>query len=389
MKQMLKLGFTLAAFAVVSCFLLALVNHFTAPVIMRHETDKTNTGMKSVFPAAESFEEVTDFTKPAGTSITIDALYLAKKDGQVIGAVTKVTGPTYDHATILVGQDLNQTITGMQFLSLSDSPGFGLKAKDSSYKVKSGTTFFGQFTGKEVSAGFKPNVTFDAISGATITSKGVGNILTIATYTAGNYLAEKYKGKAGSGSAPVIKEGLTIDKSEPHSIFTYEDALNDIMKIAAVSNASFTEITIGENEQIGSMIVKKLYTVTVNGKIVAAAASVSGQTYDNGGTVLTVVDADRRILGTRIIELNDSPELGMLNLNSKFYRQFDKKRADDELLSGKAYDAVTGASITSDCIADIVKVGAERAAQLMAANGGKAAPDGSGTYSLNEHYQEE
>jgi Na+-translocating ferredoxin:NAD+ oxidoreductase subunit G len=190
MKQMLKLGFTLAAFAVVSCFLLALVNTITEPVIEQHNIEKANAAMKAVFSDADSFAPVTDFEKSRDTSVTIDNMYLAEKNGSVIGAVTQVSGPTYDRATILVGLDTEGTVTGVQFLALSDSPGFGLKANDPSYKVKSGSTFYGQFTGKKAADGFTPGTSIDAISGATITSKGVANLVTQGTSSAAAYLAE-------------------------------------------------------------------------------------------------------------------------------------------------------------------------------------------------------
>ena len=192
MNKMIKLGLTLAAYAVASCFCLALVNNLTAPAIAKQQSDNLSKGLKIVFADADKFEPVTDF--PASKTASIDAMYIAEKGGKVTGAVTKITGATYDKATMLVGQDLNGTITGVQFLELSDSPGFGQKAKDSSYAISTGKTFYGQFAGKKVQDGFTTGSTFEAISGATITSKGVGVLLTEATAAAGSYLAEKHGG---------------------------------------------------------------------------------------------------------------------------------------------------------------------------------------------------
>ena len=191
--NMIKLGLVLAAYAVASCFCLAIVNNITAPVILQHQCDKVGATLKVVFSDADSFVPVTDFSNESGTA-TIDALYIAKKGDKVTGAVTQITGATYDKATILVGQDLKGTVTGVQFLELSDSPGFGQKAKDPNYKTSSGKTFYEQFTGKKAAEGFKVGDTFEAVSGATITSKGVAVLLTEATSTAGSYLAEKHGG---------------------------------------------------------------------------------------------------------------------------------------------------------------------------------------------------
>lgn len=192
MNKMLKLGLKLAAYAVASCFCLALVNNITAPTIARNQAGKLAEGLKIVFADADKFEPVTDF--PAAQTATIDAMYVAEKNGKVTGAVTQITGATYDKATILVGQDLDGTITGIQFLELSDSPGFGLKAKDPSYTISTGKTFYGQFAGKKVQDGFTIGSTYEAISGATITSRGVGVLLSEATTAAGSYLAEKHGG---------------------------------------------------------------------------------------------------------------------------------------------------------------------------------------------------
>ena len=58
---------------------------------------------------------------------------------------------------------------------------FGLKANDPSFFLKNGKTFTGQFEGKDASNGFKNGNNFDSISGATITSHGLGNMISEAT----------------------------------------------------------------------------------------------------------------------------------------------------------------------------------------------------------------
>lgn len=186
--SMLKLGLILSIFAVVACTCLAVVNNITAPVIEKNNIEKANKAMKSVFAEAESFKQVTDFAPSADSSVTIDKFYVAETGGKAKGVVVQVTGPTYDKATLVAGFDLNGIVTGVQFLALTDSPGFGLKANDSTYTVKSGSTFYGQFTGKNAADGFTAGVTFDAISGATITSNGVAGLLTAASGSALSYL---------------------------------------------------------------------------------------------------------------------------------------------------------------------------------------------------------
>lgn len=178
MKQILKLGLTLAAFAVVSCLALAVVNNFTAPVIEKNNAAKTSAALTVVFPQADSFESVT--AEKSINSTTIDGVWLAKNGDAVLGGIAKVTGPTYDKATILVGFDKNMKISGVVILEISDSPGFGQNAKDSSYKTSSGKTFYEQFAGVDASKTVVSGTDFEAISGATITSVGIAALINDA-----------------------------------------------------------------------------------------------------------------------------------------------------------------------------------------------------------------
>lgn len=389
--SMIKLGVILAAYAVVSCALLAVVNNFTAPVIQKNLEKKANEGMKAVFADADDFEKVTDFAPSTDASITIDDFHLAKKANAVVGAVIQVSGPTYDHSTIMVGLDMTQTVTGMVVLETSDSSGFGQKSKDPTYKVKNGSTFYGQFTGKKVSDGFVAGKTFDAISGATITSKGMGALISMGTYVAGTYLAEKCGAAAATGSAPIVEKG---------KLFTFDEAVADINSKYKEFDGLTTEkakdvtpqgtLIVTDSVGTNKMVISKLCLIPLGDRIIEAAAVVSGQTYgDNGGTIVVVVDTNRVIRGVRIIALQDSPNLGQNATKASFYDQFAGKRVDQDFRKGTDFDAISGASITSDCVADMVKAASYAAANVLAENGGDKAPAGSENYTLNNHFLEE
>ena len=181
MKEMIKLGLTLAIYAVISCTVLAVVNNFTAPKIAQNQENKVNQAMASFFP----------YDAASVGTIKIENMIIAKKDGKAVGGAAQVNGPTYDQSTILVGMKADGTITGLQFLKNTDSPGFGLKANDPTFTLSNGKTFFGQFEGKNAKDGFKTGETFDAISGATITSNGVANLLAEGTGSLLKYLEKQ------------------------------------------------------------------------------------------------------------------------------------------------------------------------------------------------------
>lgn len=187
--EMIKLGIILVFYAVASCTVLAIVNSFTSVKIKQNQIEAANKAMKEVFSEADSFEPVQNFNSNYG-NITVSDFYLATKEGQVCGGVCQVSGPTYDKGKIIVGVDLKGIVTGMQIMELSDSPGFGLKANDPTFKLPDGNTFYGQFTGLKVADGFTVNQTFDGISGATITSKAIGDLVTQGSAVICNYLEE-------------------------------------------------------------------------------------------------------------------------------------------------------------------------------------------------------
>ncbi len=180
--SMLKLGLVLCAYAVAACAMLAVVNNFTAPKIAQNQERKVSAAMQEFFPESGlTFETINDFTPPVVGAITVDEIYVAKKDGKIIGGAAQVTGPTYDQGSILIGMKADGTVTGLKFLKLTDSPGFGLKANDPTFKLPNGQTFYGQFEGKNAKEGFTAGKNFDAISGATITSVAVSSLINEGT----------------------------------------------------------------------------------------------------------------------------------------------------------------------------------------------------------------
>lgn len=374
MKEMFKLGLALAIFASVACVLLALVNNVTTPAIAAAKERELNAGLAVVFSEADNFEAAPGFTSDTETSVKVTNLYLAKKGSDVLGAVVQANGPTYDKAEMLIGVTLDRAITGIQFLSLTDTPGFGQKATEPDWMA--------QFNGKSVDDPFTTGQDVVKISGATISTDGIAQLIKYAAYVAGEYLSANYGGAAGSGEAPVIAEAATT--------FTFEDACVSLFPPEEYPDVAITNVEEGVGATVRNMIVENQALVSVNGKVIAAMVAVRGQTYKYGGVVLTAVGTDGNIIGSRILELDDDPNQGMLALKDSFYSQFTGLPAAQTILNGEGkYDAITGATITSDCIADMVKVGAVEAVNLLAAKGVVPASIDQNSYQLNENYLEE
>lgn len=207
---MLRLGLVLCAYAVASCFVLALVNYWTLPVITANKLLTAQKAMKAVFPLAEDFSpaEVSDADISAAKAlgVTLTNIYKVLEGGEVVGAVGEAEGATYDRAKIMIGLKADGTTTKIEFLELTDSPGFGQKAKDPGYRVPSGKTFFDQFDGLDSAKGFALKNAgagvIDAISGATITSSGVSKIVTVAAGVLRDVLGLEDAETLGGASMP-------------------------------------------------------------------------------------------------------------------------------------------------------------------------------------------
>jgi len=189
MKTMFKLSFVLAAYTVIACVGLAVVYNITAPLIAEAAAKEVKTALAEIFPEAKDFEEVTGKLESGNDKIVFNKVFVATSDSGAIGMVVQVTGPTYASATLLIGVGADRKLKPVKFMALTDTPGLGLKAAQDPFR--------GQFSGKSVDDAFavgsaKSGADVVAISGSTITSKGVSKIIKLTGALAGDYLGSNY-----------------------------------------------------------------------------------------------------------------------------------------------------------------------------------------------------
>ena len=192
MKQMMKLSVTLALYTVVACLALAAVNMLTSPRILAAKEAKTKLALQAICPDADSFRPVTEGMPKSVDKIAFGDTFLAFNGDNPAGIIVTVSGHTYDQATILIGIDTEEKLRMIQFLSLTDSPGIGTKAKDE--------PFIGQFRNKPTTDAFALGSDVQAIAGATITSTAVTRMVKIAVDAASSYMSSQGLGGSGSGN---------------------------------------------------------------------------------------------------------------------------------------------------------------------------------------------
>ena len=183
-KYIIKLTVTLFATCLVVAFCLGLVNGVTLPNITASNLAKTNAALAAVYPEIgeanfASIEiEVSDDVAAAAAaySATVTNVYAITDGGAEAGYAVKLdVSGSQSTISMVVGLDTEGAVTGISVVKSGETSGIGDKVTGNK-PLPSGVGMLDQFQGK--TAADQPlkvggNVT--AISGATVSSKGITN----------------------------------------------------------------------------------------------------------------------------------------------------------------------------------------------------------------------
>ena len=193
-KYIIKLTVTLFATCVIVAGLLGLVNMVTKDKIAAINWENTQTAMKAVLadPDNTAFSEALENTdamsaaaKAAGG--TLDSVYEVLVGGENAGyAIKVVASGSQGNIEMMVGVDAEGVVTGVSIVDNSETSGIGSKVM-SNEPLSSGVGVLDQFQGKSAAADGTLTVgkNVDAISGATVSSKGVTAGVNAALAVAG------------------------------------------------------------------------------------------------------------------------------------------------------------------------------------------------------------
>ena len=179
-KYIIKLTVTLFVTCVIVAGLLGGVNAITADKIAAINWEKTVEAMKAVVadPDATNFSDALDKTPEMEAAAapygTLDSIYEVQVGGQTAGyAIKVVASGSQGNIEMMVGVDADKVITGVSIVSNSETAGIGSKVM-ANESTASGVGVLSQFEGKSPADGeLVVNKGIDAITGATVSSKGV------------------------------------------------------------------------------------------------------------------------------------------------------------------------------------------------------------------------
>lgn len=193
-KYIIKLTVTLFATCVIVAGLLGLVNMVTKDKIAAINWENTQTAMKAVVADPDNTEfsealENTDAMSAAAKAAggTLDSVYEVLAGGENAGyAIKVVASGSQGNIEMMVGVDAEGVVTGVSIVDNSETSGIGSKVM-SNEPLSSGVGVLDQFQGKSAAADGTLTVgkNVDAISGATVSSKGVTAGVNAALAVAG------------------------------------------------------------------------------------------------------------------------------------------------------------------------------------------------------------
>jgi electron transport complex protein RnfG len=188
-NEAVKNTLILFVITLIAGLLLGWVYGITKEPIAKEQQRAKEEAYKEVFAEAEAFEDMEvdgqssrEFKKMGWDASVDEIMQVLDKNGSAIGYVLTVT----DHEgyggdiQFAMGVKNDGTLNGISFLSISETAGLGMKAKEDNFK--------NQFTDKKVDSfsytknGASEDNEIDAISGATITTNAVTNGVNAGLY---------------------------------------------------------------------------------------------------------------------------------------------------------------------------------------------------------------
>ena len=173
-KEIIVPAVSLFLICVVVTALLALTNAVTAPKIDALAVETQEASKKQVLSSADSFSEEKQVEKDGVSYTYYDGL---ASDGSVVGYVFVTSAKGYGgDISVMVGVLGDGTVAGVNILSINETAGLGMNAKNQS--------FLDQFLGKSGEIGVAKNNPSDteiqALTGAAITSSAMATAVNTA-----------------------------------------------------------------------------------------------------------------------------------------------------------------------------------------------------------------
>ena len=183
-KYIIKLTVTLLLTCMVVAGLLGWVNSITKDKIAAITWEKTVAAMQKVIEA-DDFSDAMELTDDMTAAATAQGGTLAAVYQPVGYAINVEASGSQGTISMMVGIDMDGAVTGVSIVTNSETSGIGSKVM-SNEPLTNGTRVLDQFIGKSAADGvLSVGSNVDAITGATVSTKGVTTGVNAALAAAG------------------------------------------------------------------------------------------------------------------------------------------------------------------------------------------------------------
>ena len=177
-KFILKVAGTLTVISLIVAALLGLVNNVTADKIAEIDAANTREAMSAVVPEGSEFTDKLEISDDVAAAAAaqggkLTELYGVTNGGAEAGYVMKISASgSQGTIVMMVGVDANKAITGISVVSHSETSGIGTKVVGNEPNA-AGVPVLDQFQGMSGAGSLVVGKTITAISGATVSTKGI------------------------------------------------------------------------------------------------------------------------------------------------------------------------------------------------------------------------
>lgn len=303
------------------------------PIIeARREREVIEMGLRMIFPEAERMTTLEVAGAPPEIEMPIYEVF--GPQNRSLGYMYYVTGQGWEKFRLAVGVDpVEKRLVGARVLEHQETPGLGAAITEE--------WFIGQFAGKSLSDPFQAGTDVQAITGATMSTRGVSQTLAqsaraLLAAMGIDVEVAAAAGGGGSGAGAGSSGGAGAARA------------------AEPSYAGRVRQALGEGvtfEPAGVWQVKG-----EDGKAVAWAVRIDEEGYGGTMSVLTLLDpADAKVLGVEVLSHNETPGLGDMAAEPFFLGQFYHKGPQDPLQLGVDIDGITMATYSAEAVTRAVK----------------------------------
>ena len=313
----IQLTVTLFAICAVCALILGLTNMITAPVILQNqERKKTEAITADVMPG---YTGVLSQVNYIGSDTTIRSI-LKGDDGSFVVEVSPKTSYS-GNLTLMVGIDPNRAITGISVTQSGESSGLGARASEPEWRA--------QFVGKTGEVKItKDGGEIEAISGASITSRGVCEAVTSAFAAIDNVSDGPFD---PSLVPPSEQPGVGDDLVEMGGVIPGFDGEATPVEYTGDDD---TVLSISKAGDMGYIVE------------VAPTGSFSGTL-----TIQVGVDTNGKVTGIGIIESGETPSLGGRASEPEWQAQIVGQSGTVAVtVDGGEIEAIAGATLTSTAV---------------------------------------